>query len=188
MEKILSLLTFVVVPFIILYGAKLPDVGYSGGPYQFDMGYGDIIDLIDDEEGGYYWITAGTTPMVGYNCPGISEGSNMVYVCTKCLEVFPPSFFDDPNAPTCEELQDAFGVFGKPYEAGYLQCSVDNCNSSGHIDDESCTGPHPPLGCPPVPAGAETPLFFFAFSYLALSVWRRKKNETAKNQISEKQL
>ncbi|MDR0872595.1 MAG: hypothetical protein LBN27_03875 [Prevotellaceae bacterium] len=162
MKKINFILMLMLWQAPSLFAANLPSAGYDG-PYS---GYDDADYGVLPEE----LYDAST---IGLNL-GNGNNGNIFSVMA-----------DGQVTVTCTENGDNVTY----YPACVPGNLTDPCdiyvyvslmpNEGGHADVyEQCAGScteNPELGCQEAPAGAETPLLFFAFSYLAMRLWRRKK-------------
>ena len=176
MKKIYLFLALAVFPFIASHSAKLPDSGYHG-PYQYGMDeYGNLIDYgsMYDEYGEYGFMTAAKEPLDNTTCSkAFCEQCLFAYYSVPGIGSILEAGPSDPNF--CAALEWALGGGGSAFHDDYEICALNACGATGG----NCDGPNPPLGCP---IGAETSLLFFAFSYFALSLWRKR------NQILNKKI
>ena len=142
-----------------IYAASLPSVGYEG-PYQAPGNeYGFLPDDFYDGSGGFtdFSMTVSDNTIAGDETVDCTlYGMGLYPYCAGCLTEI------TPGLSSCDDVLDAIDDFpGGPF--AYEICANSTCG--GPID---CA-----LGLCPI--DAETPLIFFAFAYLAVRIWRRKK-------------
>ena len=173
MRKITIILVCVLCQLSVANAAKLPSVGYEG-PYQ-NYDNMDYDNLIDYGSVTPFAIAADKETPEKFTC---LPWHSLTLVCMSCfLDIYKDvqlpnggSLVNINIGDPCDILDAIYGGYASDLFDAYESCSAESCGI-GAIGN--CATNNPPLGCP---TGAETPLIFFAFSYLAVRIWRKKKD------------
>jgi len=189
MRKLITIAVFFTACALGTYAASLPAVGYVG-PYSYDLDYGSLIDYGEESTmsitaaGNYSTINCANGTTNGQNVKwcdvcggqlgpimtlGVELGiTNVVQLQCFAMSADGKDLYDDVCAsgmfPTLNCDQSGYDL-----QQAYLFCAGSDEFGCGK-DSDNC-----PIAwlCP---IGTETPLIFFALSFLALRIWRRKKN------------
>ncbi|GHT32817.1 hypothetical protein FACS189434_05530 [Bacteroidia bacterium] len=170
MKKINFILMLMLWQAPSLFAANLPSTGYEGPYSDYEESDYSIVpeELYESSSIGGYNMSVNSIPATIVCEDNLTlaelEGNK---ICSYCLE----------QANSCDDYYNC--LIGLPDGAtggqggdvcGHIKAYPNgNCGLPGHSNLVVGGGG---LTCP---IGAETSLLFFAFSYLAMRLWRRKK-------------